>query len=183
MTPLALLKRAMHELGSPGIAAIAFFAAAAALQTYGVKPLQERSDALEIRVRRQAEQDRASDVRFARDAAPVATLAAFYRFFQTGEKPTDWLAKLDAIARASGVELASADYKLQKTDSRLVRYEIVLPLTGSYASIRAFLHSALQQIPVLSLDQVSFRRRSAADATVQAQAHVTLHFLKDGGAP
>ncbi len=179
MTPLALAKRALHELGSLGVAAIVFFAAAVALQNYGVKPLQERSEALDARIARQLEQDRASNARFARDAAPAAKLAAFYRFFETREKPTDWLAKLDAIAHASGVELASADYKLQKTDSRLVRYEIVLPLTGSYAHIRGFLQNALQQIPVLSLDEITFRRRSAADATVQAQAHVTLHFLKD----
>jgi len=179
MTPLGLLKRGAYELGALGIAALAFFAAAAALQTYGVKPLQERSEALEARIARQAEQDRASNARFARDAAPAAKLSAFYRFFQTGEKPTDWLARLDSIAHASGVELAAADYKLQKTDSRLVRYEIILPLTGSYAHIRQFLENSLQQIPVLSLDEVSFRRRSAAESTVRAQARVTLHFLKD----
>ncbi len=179
MTPLGFVKRAADGLGTLGIAALAFLAAAAALHSYGVKPLQQRSEALQLRIAHQAEQDRASDARFARDAAPAAKLATFYRFFETGEKPTDWLARLDSIARASGVQLSAADYKLQKTDSRLVRYEILLPLTGSYARIRQFLEKALQQIPVLSLDEVTFRRRSAAESTVQAQARVTLHFLKD----
>jgi uncharacterized small protein (DUF1192 family) len=175
----AWLKRAVRKIGMLGVAGLALLAAAAALQTYGVKPLEEKSALLQSRLARQAAQNRVSDARLARDAAPAAKLAAFYRFFRTENKTTDWLARLDAIARASGVELSAADYKMEKTDSHLSRYEIALPLSGSYAHIRIFLEKALEQIPVLSLDQISFRRKNAAESTVQAEARMTLHLVKD----
>ena len=174
----AWVERARRELGALGMLALILIAGAAALHYYGVKPLEAKRDLLEERLARQAARDRASDARLLRDAAPAAKLAAFYRFLQTGEKTTDSLKKISTIARSAGVELASAEYKLQKTDSHIARYEIALPLSGSYAHIRAFLDKALQDIPVLSLDQISFHRKNAGDANVQADARLTLHLLQ-----
>ena len=39
-----------------------------------------------------------------------------------------------------------------------MRYEIVLPVAGSYAQIRDFLKRALAEIPVLSVDQLTLKR-------------------------
>ena len=175
----AWISRAARELGVLGIVSIASIAAAAALYYYGVKPLEAKSGMLQDRLARQTAQDRASDARLLRDAAPAAKLAAFYRFFQTGQKTTGYLEQLSTIAHSSGVELSSGDYKIQKTDSRIERYEITLPLSGSYAHIRTFLERSLASIPVLSLDQISFRRKNAGDATAQAEAHLTLHLLQE----
>jgi len=58
------------------------------------------------------------------------------------------------------------------------RYEITLPLAGSYAQIRTFLENALIEIPVMSLDQVAFRRERASELQVQAEVRVTLHLVK-----
>jgi len=175
----AWITRAAHELGALGIVSVAFIAATSALYYYGVKPLEAENGVLQERLARQAAQDRASDARLLRDAGPAAKLAAFYRFFHTGKKTTGYLEQLSTIAHSAGVELASGDYKVQKTDSRIERYEITLPLSGSYAHIRTFLERALASIPVLSLDQISFHRKNAGDATAQAEAHLTLHLLQD----
>ena len=58
------------------------------------------------------------------------------------------------------------------------RYEVALPLRGNYARIRAFLENALIEIPVLSLDHVSFRRKSPGDGAVEAEVRLTLHLHK-----
>jgi len=173
-----LLERTLGELGRLGLVSLAIIAGAAALQYYGVTPLESREQALAQRLESQTAHQRASGARAMRDAAPAAKLAEFYGYFE-GEKTTDSLGRLNKLATASGVELRSADYRLQSTGSRIGRYEITLPLSGSYAHIRAFLEKALVEIPVLSLDQISFHRKQAADATVQAEARFTLHILQE----
>jgi hypothetical protein len=173
------LQRAGRELGFLGIAGLAIIAGATALDAYGLRPLQARGEAADTRLARQLAHERASDAKQARDAAPASKLAAFYRFFETAGKPAESLDKLSAIASASGVELRSADYRMQKTGSRIERYEITLPLSGSYAQVRAFLQKALADIPVLSLDQISFKRNSAGEPVVQAEARLTLHVVAE----
>ena len=58
------------------------------------------------------------------------------------------------------------------------RYEIALPLAGDYAQIRAFLENALLEVPVLSLDQLSFRRKRSNDLAVETDARLSLHILR-----
>lgn len=174
----SLLRRTLSELGALGLVSLAIIAGAAALENYGVKPLESRERGLAQRLERQNAHERMSGARARHDAAPAAKLDEFYRYFE-GEKTTDSLARLNKVATANGVELRSADYRLQATGSRIGRYEITLPLSGSYAHIRAFLERALIEIPVLSLDQISFHRKQALDATVQAEARFTLHILQE----
>jgi hypothetical protein len=64
------------------------------------------------------------------------------------------------------------------TESRIERYEITLPVTGSYRQVRLFLQRAMHEIPVLSLDQVSFKRSSTGKNLVDAQLRLTLHMVK-----
>ena len=71
-----------------------------------------------------------------------------------------------------------ANYKTQTADGRLERYEIVLPVAGSYAQIREFLKRSLAEIPVLSLDQITLKRENRHDGAVQAELRLTLHMVK-----
>ncbi|HYX66326.1 MAG TPA: hypothetical protein VE935_19070, partial [Burkholderiales bacterium] len=93
------------------------------------------------------------------------------------EQTTDWLAKLYAIGRATGVELQSARYRSEQA-GRIERYQILLPLSGSYAQMREFLDRALAEIPVLSLDQMTLKRESRRDGAVQAELRLTLHMVR-----
>lgn len=108
----------------------------------------------------------------------AAKLLAFRRFFEPQEQTADSLARLYAIGREAGVELRSADYRMQKAGARIELYEIVLPVTGSYAQIRAFLERTARRIPALSLDEVSLMRQNTKEALVQADVRLTLHRVK-----
>ena len=167
----ALLHKARHELGTSGLAAIALFVIAALFFVLAVKPLESRTALLE------GELARAESGATGRGAGG-ARLATFYRYFETGESATDWLARRNAIGAGAGVQVPSADYRLQKTGTRLERYEVVLPLNGSYPQIRAFLAQALAEIPVLSLDQVTIKKERAQGGAVQAEARMTLHLSR-----
>jgi len=175
---LRALKMLIEQLGWPGKLAIAVFAGAAVFVQAALKPLEAESRRLVTSIGRMPRQHRAADPSLIRTASPSAKLAAFYRFFEREEATTDWLARLHAIAEKSGVEVRSADYLLVRGPGKLDRYEIALPLAGDYAQIRAFVENALLGIPVLSLDQVSFRRKRVNDLAVETDVRLTLHLLR-----
>lgn len=168
-----MMKKLDHlkaDLGPLGMAALVLLAAAGLFFVLAVQPLQEKSRALQAALERhdaRAQPQRAS-----------RKLDELYRYLDRAEERTDWLAKLHAIGRATGVQTRSATYRTQPAGGRLERYEIVLPASGSYSQIRDFLKRALAEIPVLSLDQMSLKREKRTDGTVQAELRLTLHGVK-----
>jgi DNA-binding phage protein len=175
MTPEILrqgLLRALQDLGVPGIASAALLAAAAAFHLAVVKPLEARDAEAAQRAGRQAPRAQAAE-----PAGSADQLAAVYQHLSKEESPTDWLAKLHAIGNATGLELKSAAYK-QQADGRIVHYEVVLPISGSYAQIRDFLARALAEVPAMSVDQLTLKREKRTDTTLRAELRLTLHMVK-----
>ena len=164
------LYRLRDELGLMGLAALLVFAGAGLFFTFALQPLKEKSRVLEAR----------ASVSSPAQAAPSGEkLAAVYQYLDKPETTTDWLAKLYAIGHATGVELQSASYKTQATPvARLERYEITVPLTGSYTQMRDFLKRALAEIPVLSLDQITLKRETRREDILRAELRLTLHRVK-----
>jgi hypothetical protein len=181
--------RLRDDLGFTGCAGLALFAAAALFLFLVLKPVQEKSRLLEASLARHggAAAGQAASGNTAANAADK--LQIFYAYLDRGESRTDWLAKLYGIATATGVELQSGSYRAaagEKTadkgdkadNGRIERYEIVLPVSGSYTQLREFLKRTLAEIPVLSLDQMTLKRESRNDGAVQAELKLTLHMVK-----
>ena len=162
-------------LGLPGLAGLALLACVVAFQGLALTPLESRHAELEQRLARSAAR---GDAGKGGAADTGARLQAFYAHFRGETGKDEWLAKLHAIAAQSGVELRSADYRLQATGTRIERYEMVLPVSAGYAQLRAFLKTALEQIPILSLDQVSLKKERVGEGKLQAELRMTLHLLK-----
>ena len=158
------MKRLLREIGFTGLAALALLAAALLFSAHVVAPMEARNAAL---------QSRAAGKPAAQPSG--AKVAAVYAHLKSAEEPTDLLAKLHAVGVASGVQLKSATYRAQKTEGRIERTEIVLPVAGSYSQIRDFLQRALVEIPVLSLDSLSLKRGEGA---LQAEMRLTLHMVR-----
>jgi len=163
--------RLRDELGDMGVAAIALFVAAALFMSLVLQPLKEKHRALAARA------ERATDAPASAGSAGDR-LSAVYQYLAKPEATTDWLAKLYAIGHATGVELQSASYKTQGAAGRLERYEMTIPLTGSYTQMREFLKRALAEIPVLSLDQITLKREHRREGMLQAELRLTLHMVK-----
>jgi hypothetical protein len=160
-----------HELGPLGMLALLVLAAAVAFSLAVVQPLEAKSRTLAQRLAR------AQALPSESAASPAVQLGEFYDYLAKPEQTTDWLAKLYAIGQATGVQLASANYKSEQA-GRIERYQIVLPVSGSYAQMREFLDRALAEIPVLSLDQMTLKRESRREGAVQAELKMTLHMVK-----
>ena len=73
---------------------------------------------------------------------------------------------------------AVGDLQRREAGGRIQRYEIVLPVAGSYTQLRDFLKRATAEIPVLSVDQMSVKRESRNDSALQAELRLTLHMVQ-----
>ena len=175
---LADLRTYIERLGWPGKLALALLAGTAVFLETNLRPLEIQGERLERSIERSSAPSRAADPSMIRTASPSAKLAAFYQFFQRDEEITDWLARLYALAEKAGVTMRNADYQLVAGPGKLDRYEIALPLSGDYAAIRAFLENALIEMPILSLDEVRFRRKRSNDPVVETDVRLTLHVLR-----
>jgi Tfp pilus assembly protein PilO len=164
------MKRILDRIGFAGVAAIGLLAAALLFSNFMVKPLQEKNLSLTEAASRSG--------RKADSAQSGAKVAAVYEYLRKEEDTTDWLAKLHGIGTATGVQLRSASYRTQPTDGRIVRYEIVLPVSGSYGQIRDFLKRSVAEIPVMSIDQVTLKKEERKSGALQAEMRLTLHMVK-----
>jgi hypothetical protein len=165
------------ELGLTGLIAIALLAGTALFYKGALEPLQARNERLSSELARQTRQAAPGQA----GAGASGKLETFYSYLGHTEAPTDWLAKLYGIGRATGVELQSGNYRTQPpapNAGRVERYEIVLPVSGSYTQLREFLRRTLTEIPVLSLDQMTLKREGRNDGDVQAELRMTLHLVK-----
>lgn len=167
------LLRLRDELGRLGIVAVLLLAALALFHLLVLRPLEARNADLGSRAARLAPRADAGAPGSAADK-----VGAVYDFLKRDEQTTDWLAKLHAIGAATGVKLKSAAYRTPQPEGRILRYEIVLPLAGSYPQIREFLKRSTAEIPLMSIDQLNLKRESRKDAALQAELHLTLHMVK-----
>lgn len=172
------LRRSLRRLGAPGVAGIGVLAACAAMFVSAQQPLEAR-----IAAGRAALESRgARDARGGAPLTPEAGLEAFYRFFATGIGAEQQLERLFALARRHQLELLQGAYRYNRVPGeKLARYEVTLPVKGTYAQIRRFLAAALNEIPVASLDRIAFERKRAADSQVEASIRFTL-FIDQPGA-
>jgi hypothetical protein len=161
-----VIKRLLNlhqELGALGAVGMFLLAATGVFFLMVIQPMQDERARLENALSRSVSKGNS------------ANLSAFYGFLEAKDETTDALAKLYAIGTATGVELQSGNYRTQQAAGRLERYELALPVAGSYAQIRDFLNRALAEIPTLSLDQMTLKRDARNESTVRAELRLTLH--------
>jgi len=113
-----------------------------------------------------------------KDTGPAAVgreLEAFYAYLPAHQLIPDQLKQLAAAAEKHGLVLEKADYKAQQEDAaRFLRYQVTLPLKGTYPDVRDFIARALLELPTLTLDSVAFRRERIDSKEVEARIHFVL---------
>jgi len=165
----ARLARLLRPLGAPGVVALGVLFFCAAFWVSALGPLAERHRNAGEHVAR-LEAARASGHLSAGDG-----LEAFYRLFRDGKGGSDWLQVIYRLARAENLQLRQGTYRYDHVqDARLARYEIALPVTGTYIQVRRFVATVLNEVPIASLDGIGFERKRVDDPHVEAQVKFTL---------
>ena len=59
-----------------------------------------------------------------------------------------------------------------------MRYQIVLPVNGSYPQVRRFLSDTMRDMPGLALDAISFKREGGGSAQLQTELRFTAFLRK-----
>jgi hypothetical protein len=122
---------------------------------------------------------------------PVTTPAAQISALPTARTTPEALRALEGLAREDKLQLRRSDYRYVDPTpvtpvkgaaaerNPLVEVHIVMPTSGSYANVRAFVAHALEKLPSLALDELSLKRESIAAGDIQAQVRFSL-FVKAG---
>jgi Tfp pilus assembly protein PilO len=174
-TLLARLRAAVEELGQTGVAGIALLGFAVALYASAIAPLADeltglRAEADDLQRRLQPGSGRGAA------GSPAEQLATFYAFFPAPQSSPDWLGRINAAAKSQGLVLRSGEYRLDRTaDQKLARYQITLPVVGSYGQIRGFVAQVLAEVPAAALEEITLRRESVSSPTLEARIRLTLY--------
>lgn len=108
--------------------------------------------------------------------SPTEQLASFYKFFPAQTTAPQWLNKIYSAARRHGLQLAQGDYHAtQENTGRLLRYQITLPVKGSYSQLRHFIDTVLSDIPHLALNNISFERQKIGEGLIEGKIKFTLY--------
>jgi len=174
----AACKAALGASGLAGVAmiltAMLLFATAVQERQAGTQRLEQQAAAL------QARQD-SSSPHPGSAATPEDELRAFVDYFPSVTTLQDWIERIQAAGAAAGVTIERTDYKLASEQAAgLSRYQIMLPVKGTYGEIRAFVAGLLEAVPALALVDIDLKRDAIGASAVEARLTLAL-FLK--GAP
>jgi hypothetical protein len=166
------LRALARRAGFAGVSGFAILLSCAAFYAAALRPAERDLEALR-------DASRATASRLLRPVALDAQgedLRRFHALFPPAENLPDELERLFALARASNLQLLQGEYRTERRAAGLIAYRVVLPVRGSYAQIRAFIGELLTGMPIASLDALRFERKKSADAQLDAQLRLTVHF-------
>ncbi len=157
-------------LGLLVVAAI-FFMAAVLPQDTTLQTLKKQAEKLQAQS--QQNQNKAA---IGKEISGDQALQIFYDFFPRIDSSPFWIRELSDIAKKRGVEINSSEYRLVlEKDSRLARYEMILPVKGQYAQIRAFMADALQAVPAMAIAGIAIRRENVASTQLEVRLEINLY--------
>lgn len=175
------LQAGLDLLGWPGVAGLGLLAFCLVVYLSAFLPAQHRLAEMLTQAGNLRTQMAKSKATQMATPAPEIQLSSFYQSFPAHAATPDLLEKLYAAAAESGIALEQGDYRLASgKGDKLERYQITLPVRGTYPQIRKFIGRLLADLPAASLDGVSFLRQKVGDTQVESQLKLTLYL--GGGA-
>jgi Tfp pilus assembly protein PilO len=106
----------------------------------------------------------------------AAQLENFYGFFPRTDSLPDWLGHIHNAAMDNGLVLESGEYRLQQPkDARLARYQVMLPVRGTYPQLRGFVADVLERVPAAGLEDVVVKRDAIGNPTLDAQLKFVIY--------
>jgi len=148
-------------------------------------PQQRNALALAQQNLAQIKQNKTQALTQERNEPPVLSVnqqrvSQFYEILGSAGYAEQQLKTLFAIAEKNNLKLSQGDYRnALDRNSGVASYQIDLPVTGPYPSIRLFCEEALRAIPFASLDQISFKRQAIGSAALDARVVLTLYLAPD----
>lgn len=171
---------AIQRLGWPGITGIGLVCGALVYSVLAVLPAHDR---LEKTSSQAAEtQQYLSQVKDGILPPPTAEGSELEEFLGRLPQQAEATRAIDQIytqAQLQNIALARGEYSLGiDPKTRMARYQILLPVSGSYPQLRRFLHAVLKQVPALVLENVDLKRKQIADTQLDGRVRMTLYLSR-----
>lgn len=112
-------------------------------------------------------------------AAPAAELARFYARFPSQAVFPDRLEQLLKTAAGHALNVNDGEYTVtHETTGKLVRYQIALPLRGTYPQVRSFLAALADEAPGVTLENARFERHDVGDPALDVRLRLVLFLAR-----
>ncbi len=178
--PRLILIEQARRLGWPGLAGGALLGLALGYGLFGFLPARQSLAEMDRRLAADRAQ-LASAVEPARPVkgVPAGQLEDFRRNLPAQLDATGAIDRIYALAQQEGIALARGEYALGLDPrTRLARYQVLLPVRGSYPQLRRFLHGLQAQLPALALEEVDLQRKEIADSELEGRIRMTLYLAR-----
>lgn len=134
---------------------------------------QQRSDEAQAQV----QQFKRGDLKLPQ--VPQRELEDFHKQLPAQPQATVAIDRIYSLAKAERISLARGEYALGvDPKTQLARYQILLPVRGSYPQIRRFVHALLGQLPALVLEDVDLQRKKIGDSELTGRLRMTLYLSR-----
>ena len=177
-------KLIVHEylqgLGVPGVAGLAMLLLALVWALGGLMPDWSSLQTLTQQTREAGEYlAKVEDGSVAAPVVPQRLLDDFRSKLPAQPQATVAIDKIYALAAQEHITLARGEYSLGvDPKTHLARYQILLPVRGSYPQLRRFLHALLGQLPAVVVEDVEFQRKKIADTDLTGRIRMTLYLSR-----
>ncbi|MNH36700.1 hypothetical protein D3C79_975180 [compost metagenome] len=110
---------------------------------------------------------------------PQHELENFHKQLPAQPQATVAIDRIYALAKAEQITLARGEYALGvDPKTQLARYQILLPVRGSYPQIRRYVHALLGQLPALVLEDIDLQRKKIGDRELTGRLRMTLYLSR-----
>ena len=177
----AMLKRRLARLSREAAFGLGLLAISLAFYLSALLPAQAKLDQLRTNmVSLQVKLQNTAKTMRANQDTPAEQLVVYYKFFPEQSTTPVWLGKIYKAARDQNIQLEQGEYRaVREKAGKLVRYQIALPVKGTYLQLRKFLAAVLTEIPIASLDHISFERQKIGDEVIEAKIKLTLYLDRE----
>ncbi|WP_249673962.1 GspMb/PilO family protein [Pseudomonas abieticivorans] len=178
--PRLIVQEYLQGLGLPGLVGIALLVLALVYAAAGLLPGWRSVEQLNQQTRDAGEY--LAKVQAGSVAAPVVPqreLEDFRRKLPAQPQATVAIDRIYALAAQEHITLARGEYALGvDPNTHLARYQILLPVKGSYPQLRRFLHALLGELPAVVVEDVEFQRKRIADTDLTGRIRMTLYLSR-----
>ncbi|WP_285420049.1 GspMb/PilO family protein [Pseudomonas sp. efr-133-TYG-5] len=178
--PRLIVHEYLQGLGVPGLAGLALLIVTLAWALGGLLPGWQSLQQLS-----QQTQDasgylaKVEDGSIAPPVVPQRQLDDFRNKLPAQPQATVAIDRIYALAAQEHITLARGEYALGvDPKTHLARYQILLPVRGSYPQLRRFLHALLGQLPAVVVEDVEFQRKKIADTDLSGRIRMTLYLSR-----
>ncbi len=159
-----------RRLGAAGLAGLGLLMAALLLQMAQVEPMQRAAV---------AQREKLTLLQLntaAQDSAPAPVpLNPLAMLPPTGEA-AQLIGELERMAQAHDLALPRGQYSVTPlAGTSLQRWQLVLPVEASYPALHAFIATALERLPNLTLDELKLKRERIEEEALQAELRLSLY--------